>query len=200
MTIDRYTLSGIMTLKPRFIYGAMAVGGAVGLVASFLQTIEKIQLLKQAEQALVCDLNSVFSCTSVLNAWQSSVFGFPNSLLCIVFFTIFMTVGLVGLSGGVLPRKLRLAVHGLALFVLAFGLWFLWQSTYSIGALCLYCLFCFSGLLLVNWAWLRHNVDILPISSSMRTALKRGMQGGADTFAWLLFAVFIGFLMLLKFY
>ncbi len=140
-------------MKYRIPYIAMTAGGVVGLVASFLQMIEKLTLLSHAHQALVCDLNSYFSCSTVLNAWQSSVFGFPNSMMCMIFFTIFATIGLVGLSGGALPRRLRLGVQTLALFVLAFGLWFLWQSVYSIGSVCVLCLFCFSGLLLVNWSW-----------------------------------------------
>jgi hypothetical protein len=55
------------------------------------------------------------------------------------------------LSGGVLPRKLRLGIHALSLFTLGFALWFLTQSIYVINALCILCIFCFAGLLLVNW-------------------------------------------------
>jgi uncharacterized membrane protein len=173
--------------KPRTIYAIMTVGSAVGLVASFLQTLEKLQLLKHTNGALVCDLNSVFSCTNVLNAWQSSVFGFPNSLMCIVFFTMVMATGLVGLSGGTLPRRLRLGVHFLAVFFLGFGLWFLWQSA-------------FSGLLMVNWSWLRLNAGDLPLSKAARTKLKAGITKGADTFGWLILALLIAFLIALKFY
>ena len=79
-----------MKQKQRLIYGITAIGGAIGLVASFLETLEYQELLKNAHTVLTCDLNSVFSCSSVLNAWQSKVFGFPNSLLCIVFFTLML--------------------------------------------------------------------------------------------------------------
>lgn len=187
-------------MNKRILYGTMTSGGIIGLIAAFWQMIEKIQLLKQGSTPLACDLNSVFSCTNVLNAWQSSVFGFPNSLLCIVFFTIFATIGLVGLSGDTLPRRLRLGVHALALFVLAFGLWFLAQSIYVIGSLCILCIFCISGLLLVNWAWLRLNAADLPVSARIRAGLARAITVGADSFAWIVLAAIIAFAMLLRFY
>jgi uncharacterized membrane protein len=177
----------------------MAAGGALGLVASFLQMLEKLTLLKNANSELVCNLNSVFSCSNVLNAWQSSVFGFPNSLMCIVLFTVFGSVALVGAMGGKLTRGLRLGVHALSLFTLGFGLWFLEQSIYSIRSLCLYCLFCFSGLLLVNWGWVRTNQADLPISAKGRLLVARVIAKGADTFVWILIALIITFAVLLKF-
>jgi len=186
-------------MKQRALYTAVAAGGAIGLVASFLQTMEKLALLKNADSKLVCDLSSVFSCTNVLNAWQSSVFGFPNSLMCMVLFTTFGIAGLVGATGGKLTRGMRLGVHGLALFTLFFGMWFLWQSTFSIGSLCLYCLFCFSGLLLLNWSWVRVNAADLPIGVSGRATLQRAIASGADTFGWIVLALAITFIMVMKF-
>src|SRR5687767_2689815 len=105
-------------MKQRAIYITMFIGGIVGMIAAFLQTTEKIALLKNKDAILACDLNSVFSCTSVLNAWQSSVFGFPNSLMCMVLFTIFASIALVGVSGGALPRRLRLGIQVLSLCTL----------------------------------------------------------------------------------
>lgn len=187
-------------MNKRIVYGLMTGGGTIGLVAAFLQIIEKIQLLKYADKPLVCDLNSIFSCSSVLNAWQSSVFGFPNSLMCMVFFTIFATVGLAGLSGATLPRAFRLGVHALSLFVLAFALWFLSQSVYVIGALCILCIFCFGGLLFVNWAWLRLNAGDLPIGSRGRELVARLIKSGMDTFIWVVLATIVGLAMFVRFY
>lgn len=178
----------------------MTAGGVIGMMAAFFQTTEKIQLLKNKDAVLACDLSSVFSCTNVLNAWQSSVFGFPNSLMCMALFTIFASTALVGLSGGALPRKLRLGIQGLSLFTLGFALWFLTQSIYVINSLCILCIFCFAGLLLVNWGWLRLNAADLPIGERGRAFIKRGIETGADIFVWILLALGLGFAMLLRFY
>lgn len=186
-------------MKQRTIYATMLTGGIIGMTAAFLQTTEKIAILKNADATLVCNLNSVFSCTNVLNAWQSSVFGFPNSLLCMALFTIFASMALVGVSGGVLSRRLRLGIQGLSLTTLCFALWFLTQSIYGINALCILCIFCFIGLLLVNWSWLRSNAADLPIGERGRAFLYRCIAGGADTFAWVLLGLAVAFAMIAHF-
>ena len=188
-----------MAMKQRTLYAIAAAGGAIGLVASFLQMLEKLTLLKNANAELTCNLNSVFSCTNVLNAWQSSVFGFPNSLMCIVLFTIFGSLALAGAVGGKLTKGMRLGAQALSLFTLGFGLWFLAESTFVIGSLCIFCLFCFSGLLLVNWSWVRLNAADLPIGKRGREVVARGIKSGADTFVWILIALTLALVMFLKF-
>jgi uncharacterized membrane protein len=178
----------------------MTIGGVVGTLAAFLQTVEKIQLLKNPSNPLTCDLNSIFSCTNVLSAWQSSVFGFPNSLMCMGFFVIFASIGLAGWSGAKLPRNLRLGIQALALFVLGFGLWFMQQSIYSIGALCIYCIFCIAGLLFVNATWLRINAKDLPIGERGRAVLNKGIAKGADIFAWFVLGLVVAFAILERFF
>jgi uncharacterized membrane protein len=186
-------------IKQRTIYGLIATGGAVGLVASFLETIEYQEILKNAHAQLVCNLNSVFSCGNVLNSWQSKIFDFPNSMLCMVFFTLMLSSGLIGLTGSVLVPKLRLWLHGIATFFLCFALWFMWESTFRVHALCILCLFCLAGLFMLNWGWLRINIDILPISSHRRKQLHKAIARGTDTFAWLVLAILIAGVMFLKF-
>lgn len=177
----------------------MTAGGAIGMAAAFFQTIEKITLLKNKDAILTCDLNSIFSCSTVLSAWQSSVFGFPNSIMCLMLFTIFTSIAAAGAAGSALPRGLRLTVQGLSLATLGFALWFLEQSIYSIGSLCILCIFCFTGLLIVNWAWLRINAADLPIGDRGRAALKRWIASHLDTFAWLLLGVIVALAMVLRF-
>ncbi|HSX34441.1 MAG TPA: vitamin K epoxide reductase family protein [Candidatus Saccharimonadales bacterium] len=177
----------------------MLAGGAMGMAAAFLQTTEKIALLKNKDAVLSCDLNSVFSCTNVLNAWQSSVFGFPNSLMCMALFTIFSSIALVGVNGGALPRKLRLGIQALTLFTLGFALWFLTQSIYAINALCILCIFCFAGLLVVNWGWLRLNAADLPIGVRGRAFIQRRIAEGADIFAWILLGLALAAAMIIRF-
>ncbi len=177
----------------------MAGGGAIGVLAAFFQMLEKLTLLKNKDAILSCDLSSVFSCSNVLNSWQSSVFGFPNSLMCMILFAIFATAGVAGLAASALSRGFRLGVQALSLFTLAFALWFLEQSIYDIGSLCILCIFCFAGLLLVNGAWLRLNAHDLPVGERGRKALSRAIASGADIFGWFILAAIVAFAMLFRF-
>lgn len=187
-------------MKQRSIYGLMTAGSLVGMIAAFLQTLEKLTLIKNPNSELYCNLNSVFSCSNVLNSPQASVFGFPNSIMCLMLFTVFFSVALVGLGGGTISKKVRISIQTLSLFTLGFALWFLWQSTYRIGSLCIFCLFCFAGLLSVNWGWLRLNANDLPIPESSTKKVRLAIAAGADTFAWILLAMLVAFLMALRFF
>ncbi len=183
-------------MKHRTLYTALVAGTAIGLVASFLQLLEKLVLLKNSGATLSCNLSSVFSCTNVLNAWQSSVFGFPNSLLCVVLFAFILGIGLVGLTGGTLGRGVRLAVQGLSLFFLGFGLWFLWQSTFVIHAICIYCLFCFGALFLINGSILRLNAADLPFG---RRRMQQAIENGVDIIGWVALVAIVAAAMILQF-
>jgi len=186
-------------MKQRIIYGATVIGSATGLVASFLETVEYQTLLRNQHAALACNLNGVLSCSRVLEAWQSKVFGFPNSMLCIAMFAAMLGIALVGFSGGIVTAKLRLWLQGITLFFLGFGTWFMWESTFRIRALCILCMFCLSGLLLLNWAWLRLNAPTLPISRSWRERLSRAIDHGADIFVWMMYAVLMAAMMFIHF-
>lgn len=170
----------------------MAIASAVGLMAAFWQLMEKLAILKNKDIALSCNLNDVFSCSNVLNAHQSSIFGPPNSVIGIIMFTFFLSIGIVGLSGSKIANKLALAVQGLALFMLGFTLWFLFQSTYRIQSICIFCLFIGTAVLIINGAILRHNANF-----SQR--LRRFTYHGADLFVWALIWLVVAFAMALKF-
>jgi uncharacterized membrane protein len=170
----------------------MAGASAVGLAAAFWQLMEKLAILKNKDVVLSCNFNDVFSCSNVLNAHQSSVFGPPNSVIGIIMFTFFLSMGIVGLTGSKLAKKLALVVQGLALFMFGFTLWFLFQSTYRIQSICIFCLFIGTAVLIINAAILRHNAGF---SKKLQQLTKRG----ADLFGWAVVWLVVAFAMLLKF-
>lgn len=177
----------------------LSISAAVGLVASFIQTVERISYALHPNNPLTCDLNSIFSCTNVFDAWQSSVFGFSNSIMCLAFFGVMLGVGLAGLSADKLGKNLRLIMQFFALFFLGFGAWYLQQSTFVIGYLCIFCIFCYSGVIGLNWAWLRLNSNDLPISTSATAKLNNAIKHGADTFFWIFWGLAIAAMFVLKF-
>ena len=155
---------------PKLYWMILTIGAAVGLLASFLQMLEKITLVKNSEAVLSCNLNSVFNCSNVLNASQSSVFGFPNSLLCIVFFSLLLAAGLIGWTGGAINAKLRI-----------------------------YCVFCYGGVLAINGALFRLNYKDYPLSKKTMAKLDTWVARGADLFFWCLIALVIALEAIIKF-
>lgn len=168
----------------------VVIGAAVGAIASFVQVIERISYGDNQVKSLACDINSVFSCSSVFDGWQSSVFGFSNAIMCLLFFGVMLGVGLSGIFGSTMAKVLRLTMHFFSVFFLFFGAWYLQQSTFAIGALCIFCMFCYVGVIAINWAWLRINVDDLPfLSPGAKKILQHSFSSGADTFGWIMWAL-----------
>ena len=132
-----------MTIQKSYPY-ILIVGSIIGLLASFVLTVDTIDLIKNHDVNLPCNINPFVSCTSIANTWQSSVFGFPNSLLGITAFAMLFAVGVMLLSGGRSKKPLWLLVNLGTLAAMIFVMWFFYESVYRIGSLCLYCM--------VTWA------------------------------------------------
>jgi uncharacterized membrane protein len=97
---------------------------------------------------------------------QASVFGFPNSLIGIISFTVVLVTGVLAVAKVPLPRWywVGLAI-GSALGTI-FVHWLIFQSLYRIGALCPYCM--------VVWAV---TIPLLVLATSI--ALRTEQAGGA---------------------
>lgn len=180
----------------RPLYGLIVGGAAIGLVASFLQLIDKLVHIKNPTANLACNVSSVFNCSGVLDAWQSSFFGFPNSIMCIIFFAIILGVAIAGATGSVLSKGLRLVMQFFSVFFLAFGAWYLWQSIYAIGAVCIYCMFCYAAVIAINFSWVRINVLDLPFSEFKQKLIKRNW----DIVFWLVWSSAFVLMIVFRFY
>lgn len=179
--------------KEKILYYWAAFGSFVGIIAAFWQTLDKLELLKNPNAVLTCNVNSVFSCTNILNSWQSSVFGFPNSIMCLIFFVFFFAMALAGILGSKLSRSVRLTTQGLALFMTGFGLWYMTEAIYVVGSVCLFCLFCFGGLLIANAAWFRINNQEMKRIRILRVK-------GIDIFIWVILAIYLAASIIFKLY
>jgi uncharacterized membrane protein len=160
--------------------------------------MEKLALLKNSSEVLSCNINSALSCSNVLNSHQASVLGPPNALICSLMFCFF-AIGLVSLTGSIITAKMRLITQFLVFFTLGFGTWFLEQSNFAIGALCIFCIFNIFALLLINGVWFRLNYADLPISKKLRPTFDKWLKLGADYFVWSLFALLIVLASIIKF-
>lgn len=117
----------------------MAVFSLMGMMAAIVISIEKIHLLEDPDAELLCSINPVYSCQSVITSEQASVLGFSNEFIGIGFFGGLLALSLVLISGGTYAKWLhKLTWLGLA-GAMIFVLWFFYQSVYTIGALCVYC-------------------------------------------------------------
>ncbi|OBB74232.1 vitamin K epoxide reductase family protein [Mycobacterium sp. 852014-52144_SCH5372336] len=116
------------------------IAGVLGLAAAVALTVEKVELLIDPEYIPSCSFNPVLSCGSVMITPQASAFGFPNSLIGIISFTIVVVTGVLALARVALPRWYWAGLATGTLLGAAFVHWLIYQSLYRIGALCPYCM------------------------------------------------------------
>jgi uncharacterized membrane protein len=117
------------------------LAAATGVILTGVQSVERITLLNDPSAGLVCDVNEVLSCSQVLDAWQSSVvLGIPNAFIGGAIFAILGSAALSSILGSTLSRAFLLAMWALALFFAVFATWYMLQTGYVIGALCLWCI------------------------------------------------------------
>lgn len=125
----------------KWIFGTMLGFGIIGLIVSFILSVEKIHLLEQPDATLSCSFNLVLNCSTVMQTWQSSVFGFPNMLIGLMAFPVVITVAVVMLAGGPrLPRWFWRTAHICYGLGLVFAYWLFFNSVYDIQVLCPWCL------------------------------------------------------------
>ncbi len=128
-----------MSIQKTYHYILM-IGSIIGLLASFVLTVDTIEFIKNPNVNLPCNINPFISCTSVASTWQSQIFGFPNSLLGITAFAMLFAIGVMLFSGGRAKKPLWLLVNLGTLAAMVFVMWFFFESVYRIGSLCLYCM------------------------------------------------------------
>ncbi|WP_433788996.1 vitamin K epoxide reductase family protein [Actinoplanes sp. CA-252034] len=146
-------------ITDRLIGWILAAGGLVGLLASFVLTVEKIALLKDPSYTPSCSINPVLSCGSIMTTVQAEVFGFPNPLIGVVAFPVVAATGVAVLAGARLPRWWWLALQTGALFGVVFVHWLVVQSLYRIGALCPYCMVVWVVMILIFSYLTLHNAE-----------------------------------------
>lgn len=129
-----------MERSDKWIFGTMLAFGIVGLAASFVLAIEKIHLLQNPDAVLSCTFNLVLNCSTVMQTWQSSVFGFPNMYIGLMAYPVVITVAVMGLAGMKFPRAFLVAANLCYFLGAIFAYWLFFQSVYVIEVLCPWCL------------------------------------------------------------
>lgn len=156
----------------RWIFISMLVGALLSLLASFVLSVEAIELARNPDAQLSCSINIVLNCATVAAHPTNELFGFPNSFLGLIAEPIVITVAIAGLAGVKFPRLFMFGAQvGYTLgFIFAWVLFYI--SFVIIQALCPWCLLVTLTTTLVFFAITRYNIRegnlYLPKNASKR--------------------------------
>ena len=118
----------------------LVILGFIGLTCAFVLSMEKIALIKNPAYQPSCNLNPVLSCGSIIKTPQAEAFKFPNPFIGLVGFGVVITVGMGLLAGATYKRWFWRGLEIGTLLGIIFCHWLAYESLYTIGALCVYCM------------------------------------------------------------
>ncbi|OKJ96831.1 hypothetical protein AMK26_28680 [Streptomyces sp. CB03234] len=164
----------------------LVVTGAAGLLAAWVITLDKFKLLEDPNFTPGCSLNPIVSCGNIMKSEQASALGFPNPMLGLVTYGMVIAIGVALLAGARYRRWYWLGLNAGTLFGVGFCMWLMYQSLYTINALCLWCSLAWVATIVMFWYVTSHNVrnGLLPAPRPVRDFL--------DEFTWVLPVLHIG--------
>lgn len=136
----------------------MLAGSVLGLLASFMLSIEALILAKNSHAVLSCDLSSVLSCSTVANHWSATILGFPNSFIGVMTLPVMVTIAVALLAGAKFPKWFMQAAQAGAVAGMVFAIWMFYMSYIEIGVLCPWCLTLDVGMTLILFGLTRYNI------------------------------------------
>lgn len=169
----------------------LVICGALGLLASWVITIDKFKLLEDPNFTPACSLNPIISCGSVMKSAQAHAFGFPNPMIGLVAFPIVICLAVGLLAGARYRRWFWLGLQAGTVFGVGFITWLQDQSLYHINALCLWCSLAWAVTILLFWYTAVHNMKhgVIPVPAAVRAAVLE--------FHWVVPALWYGVILLL---
>jgi uncharacterized membrane protein len=169
----------------------LVITGFLGLLAAWVITLDKMELLKNADFKPACSINEVMSCGSIMQSDQAEAFGFPNPLLGLVAYGAVIAIGMGLLAGARYRRWFWLGLQAGTLFGVSFCTWLMYQSLYDIGALCLWCCLVWAATIVMFWYTTVHNIRhrVLRVPEGMRALVLE--------FAWVLPVLHLGIVFML---
>ena len=184
-----------------WIFGYMLFSSLISLTASFVLSVDALELARNPGADLACNINSVISCGTVGATWQANLLGFPNAYLGLIAEPVVITIAVASLAKVKFPRGFMLAAQIVYTIGLVFAYWLFYQSMFHINALCPWCLLVtlsttlvFTSLTHVN---IRDNNLFLP--TSLHKTLTKGLRLGVDNLLVVLWLGAITTLVLAKY-
>lgn len=177
----------------QWIFASMLVGSIASLIASFVLSVEAVELAKNPDVELACSINVILNCATVGLHDSAYLFGFPNSFLGLIAEPVVITVAIAGLAGVAFPRLFMAVAQFFYTLGFIFAIYLLSVSYFVIGALCPWCLLVTLTTTLVWFAITRYNIreDNLYLPRNIQKTLRNWIEKDYDKLVMASFIVAI---------
>lgn len=158
----------------------LIIAGALGLLAAFELSVEKVLVLADPEHDPACNVGVLVGCTTNLESWQGSVFGFPNPFVGLMAWPVVITIGVAILAGAQFARWFWIGFNAGVAGALVFVGWLIYESIYVLDVLCPWCMLTWVVTIPTFWAVTLHNLRTGHIPASARAR-----EVSAELYRWI---------------
>lgn len=185
-----------------WIFSTMLVSAILSLIAAFVLSADSIQVARDPNVALSCNINAVINCGNVMRHASADLLGFPNSFLGMMAEPVVITVAIAGLAGVKFPRAFMAVAQVCYGAGLVFAYYLFSISAFEIGSLCPWCLLVTLSTTLVFASLLHYNIreDNLYLTEKHSAMLKRWIKKGGDRFVTAVVLAIFVFIILFKYH
>jgi len=118
----------------------LILASSAGFLAAIRLVSDKVGTFVSPDVAPTCDVSVLVQCGKNLSSPEGSVFGFPNPLIGVGGWIAVLMVGVMLLAGLRFARWFWIAFNLGMLGALAFIVWLITQSIFTLGTLCPWCM------------------------------------------------------------
>jgi uncharacterized membrane protein len=154
--------------RPVAIAVFLVIAGALGLLAAWELSVEKVLVLADPEHVPACNVGVLVGCGVNLDSWQGSVFGFPNPFIGLMAWPVVVTIGVAILAGAEFSRWFWIGLNVGVAGALVFVGWLIAQSIYALDVLCPWCMLTWAVTIPTFWVVTLHNLRTGHIPASAR--------------------------------
>lgn len=185
-----------------WVAALLIIFGSIGLLASFVLSVDAFSLLKNPDTKLACSVNAVLNCIEVMKTPQSEIlFGIPNSFFGMMAFPVLITIGVMMAIGARLPKWFNVCLQIAALGGVAAAWWMFFDSVFVIGALCPWCLTVTTSMTIIMGAVTHYNLreNTFEFKRSTQDRILKFVNADGDKLIWATILVVFAFIAFAKF-
>ena len=157
----------------------LVIAGALGLLAAFELSMEKILTLSDPGYEPGCNVGVLVGCSVNLASQQGSIFGFPNPFIGLMAWPVVITIGMALLARARFDRWFWIGLNIGVTGALALVIWLIAQSIYVLDVLCPWCMLTWAVTIPVFWA-----VTFRNLREGVFTSDDRVRRVGAVALSW----------------
>ncbi|WP_238398059.1 vitamin K epoxide reductase family protein [Rothia amarae] len=170
--IHEYSTHEAMKADTRYAILSLLTG-ILAFASSAMLVYEHLQIAKDASHVSVCDMNAILNCGTVMRTPFAEAFGFPNPYIGLVGYAITITIATAMLAGARFSRWYWLCMNVGHVLAFCFILYLWFNTTFVIGALCLFCMIVWIMQTILMTKTTAHNIQtgVIPAPEHIRRAV-----------------------------